>query len=99
MSRVLLSVEAESDLELLPIRLLERFEDDILMRLEAGDPWRVRETISGAKPLHQPEAGVFRIQTGDWRIKFRPVGDSFFVMEVKHRSVVYTKKRSQRRKG
>jgi mRNA interferase RelE/StbE len=79
---VLVTPEAERDLQKLPRSILERLEA-IWDRLER---W---PRVSGAKPLTGEWAGHFRLRTGDWRIIFRVEGSDVVVVRIMHRSRVY----------
>jgi mRNA interferase RelE/StbE len=45
--------------------------------------------VSGAKSLSGNLAGWYRIRTGDYRVRFRPVGDSVLIDKIGHRSEFY----------
>ena len=45
--------------------------------------------VSKAKPLRKEFAGQFRIRTGDYRVQFRPVGDTVTITKVGHRDGFY----------
>jgi mRNA interferase RelE/StbE len=82
MGRVLLTVEARRDVELLPVAIHARVAG-IFVRLAR---W---PDVSGAKPMRGALAGHYRIRTGDWRILFRVAGSDVVVVRVGHRSEVY----------
>ena len=45
--------------------------------------------VSGAKPLRHELKGCFRIRAGDWRVLFRPQGDTVIVFRIENRRDVY----------
>ena len=80
--RVLLSSEAQADLDALPVVIRAR----VLAIFERLTAW---PRVSGAKALSGVWAGHYRIRTGDWRIIFRLVKPNVIVVRIKHRSEVY----------
>jgi len=45
--------------------------------------------VSGAKPLSGPLAGYYRVRTGDYRVRFRVVGETVIIDKIGHRSTFY----------
>jgi len=45
--------------------------------------------VSGAKSLSGNLAGWYRIRTGDYRVRFRPVGEIILIDKIGHRSEFY----------
>ena len=80
--RVLLSAEAQADLDALPVVVRVR----VLAIFERLMTW---PRVSGAKPLSGVWVGHYRIRTGDWRIIFRLLKPNVIVVRIKHRSEVY----------
>ena len=80
--QVLLTPEAQTDLDKLPVVIRAR----VLKIVERLRSW---PDVSGAKALSGQLAGYFRIRTGDWRIVFQIVAPNVIVVRIKHRSQVY----------
>ena len=45
--------------------------------------------VSGAKPLRRELKGCFRVRAGDWRVLFRPQGDTVLVFRIDNRKDVH----------
>ena len=45
--------------------------------------------VSGAKPLRRELKGCFRVRVGDWRVLFRPQGDTVTIFRIDNRRDVY----------
>lgn len=45
--------------------------------------------VSGAKPLHGPLAGHYRIRTGDYRVQFRLEDQQVIIEKIGHRDGFY----------
>ncbi len=45
--------------------------------------------VSGAKPLGGKLKGHYRVRAGDWRIVFKPTGESVIVVRIANRRDVY----------
>jgi len=82
MATVVLTAEAARQFDQLPRtirarlnRLRERLED-----------W---PEVSGAKPLTGDLAGWYRLRTGDYRLRFRVVGERILVDKIGHRREFY----------
>jgi mRNA interferase RelE/StbE len=82
MAIVLLSAKAQEQMDRLPGGMLRRV-NDVLERLER---W---PQVSGAKPLRGDLAGSYRVRCGDWRVVFRPRGQTVVVTAVDNRRDVY----------
>ena len=82
MSTVLVTREAQSQFNALPVTVQARIEK-VFIRL---GKW---PAISGAKPLRGDLAGYYRIRTGDYRVQFRVAGDVVTVQKVGHHDGFY----------
>jgi len=45
--------------------------------------------VSGAKPLRGDLAGLYRVRTGDYRVRFRVEGERVLVERIGHRDRFY----------
>ena len=45
--------------------------------------------VSGVKPLRRELKGCFRVRVGDWRVLFRPQGNTVTIFRIDNRRVVY----------
>jgi mRNA interferase RelE/StbE len=82
MARVLLTPEAEHQMQRLP-RVIRYRLHDVVDRLEL---W---PSTSGAKPLRKELKGYYRIRVGDFRVVFRAVGEEVWIVRIEHRKDVY----------
>ncbi len=81
MANVLLTPEAQAQVDSLPLNVRHRVED-VIERLKF---WPM---VSGVKWLQHTWKGYGRIRVGDWRVIFQVVGD-VVVVRIAHRSEVY----------
>lgn len=79
---VLLTPDAQRDVDDLPATMRARLED-VIARLER---W---PDVSGCKPLRGEWKGHHRIRMGDWRVIFHVVTPAVIVVRIAHRSTVY----------
>jgi len=84
MATVEFAAEAKRELEDIPLTIRLRCYD-IIERL------RQWPSVSGAKPLRGELKGCFRIRTGDWRVVFKPVGSTVWIVKIDNRKDVYEK--------
>jgi mRNA-degrading endonuclease RelE of RelBE toxin-antitoxin system len=82
MATVFLTRAASKELGGAPVRIRERLHA-LLARLEK---W---PAVSGAKPLSGDLAGWYRLRTGDYRLRFRVVGETIIVDKIGHRREFY----------
>lgn len=82
MARVALTPRAARELDGLPKMIRLRF----LGLFERLESW---PAVSGAKPLSGTLTGRFRMRTGDYRLIFRPDGDTLIVERIGHRDGFY----------
>lgn len=82
MGRVLLTPEAQEQFDALPLTIKERVRK-LFRRLEA---W---PAVSGAKPLTGALVGWYRLRTGDYRLRFRAIGEQVIIDRIGHRKDVY----------
>lgn len=82
MATVALTPDAAEQFANLPRGIQPRV-NEVILRLEK---W---PNVSGAKPLRGQWAGNYRIRTGDYRIVFRPVGETVIVWRIADRKDVY----------
>lgn len=82
MVKVIISPEADREIGRMPRAIQIRF----LGVAERLQKW---PDVSGAKPLRRELKGLFRIRTGDYRIVFRPVGETLLIVRIDHRKDVY----------
>jgi mRNA-degrading endonuclease RelE of RelBE toxin-antitoxin system len=81
-AEVRLTPGAQEQFVALPLPIQARVQT-VIARL-AGWP-----RVSGAKPLRGELAGQYRVRTGDYRVQFRPVGDTVIVGKIGHRDGFY----------
>jgi mRNA-degrading endonuclease RelE of RelBE toxin-antitoxin system len=82
MAKVVLTPQAQRELNGLGRKIHFRITG-VLARLE---DW---PAVSGAKPLRHGLVGRYRIRTGDYRVQFRPEGQSIVVERIGHRDGFY----------
>ena len=82
MAKVVLTPEAREQFEELPLYVKGR----VLHVLERLKAW---PNVSGAKPLRGKLSGHYRMRTGDYRVQFRPEGDTVYVTRIGHRDGFY----------
>jgi mRNA-degrading endonuclease RelE of RelBE toxin-antitoxin system len=82
MVRVEITPEAQSQFLDVP----HGMQDRILAVFERLAAW---PKVSGAKPLRRELKGSFRIRAGDWRILFRPQGETILIFRIDNRRDVY----------
>ena len=82
MATVLMTSDAAGQLEQLPKEIHRR----VLKLLERLQAW---PAVSGAKPLRGNLAGYFRLRTGDYRLRFRPLPEKIVVDKIGHRKEFY----------
>jgi mRNA-degrading endonuclease RelE of RelBE toxin-antitoxin system len=81
MASVVLTLEAQAQVDKLPLGIRYRVQD-VIERLK---DWPM---VSGTKWLQHAWKGHARIRVGDWRVIFKVVGD-VVVVRIAHRSEVY----------
>ena len=82
MATVRLTAEAQEQVDGLPVVIQARVWTVIQRLADWPD-------VSGAKPLRKQLAGQYRVRTGDYRVQFKPVGDTVVVNRVGHRDGFY----------
>ncbi len=82
MATVIVTPDAMEELARLPAGIIARAEK-LLRRLQ---DW---PEVSGAKALSGPLAGHWRLRTGDYRLQFRPEGETVIVEKIGHRDKFY----------
>ena len=82
MAEVVLTAEAERQLEKLPMTIVDRMTR-LFGRLER---W---PNVSGAKPLRGNLSARYRMRTGDYRMQFRLEGERVVVEKIGHRDKFY----------
>ncbi len=82
MATVRLTAEAQKQVDELPVVIQARVFS-VIQRLAA---W---PQVSGAKPLRKKLAGQYRLRTGDYRVQFKPAGDTVVVNRIGHRDGFY----------
>ena len=82
MVRVEITAEAQSQFLEVP----NGMQDRILAVFERLADW---PDVSGAKPLRRELKGAFRVRAGDWRVLFRPRGETVLVFRIDNRRDVY----------
>ncbi|MDA1050112.1 MAG: type II toxin-antitoxin system RelE/ParE family toxin [Planctomycetota bacterium] len=82
MPNVVITRDAQSQLEELPVSIQTRMEK-VFQRL------RQWPSVSGAKPLRGDLAGRFRMRTGDYRVQFCVTGNVVTIEKVGHRDGFY----------
>jgi len=83
MAKVTLTPEAAEALDDLPLVIHAR----VLSLLERLAKW---PDVSGARPLTGPQAGRYRLRTGDYRLQFRVERRQVIVEKIGHRDRFYT---------
>ena len=82
MVRLTLNPDAARGFNDAPAGMIRRINE----ALERLEKW---PTVSGAKPLRGKLKGCYRLRCGDWRIVFRPVGETICVTAIDNRKDVY----------
>jgi mRNA interferase RelE/StbE len=82
MAYVSFTPEARQQLAELPKTIQERI-------VRIGERLKNWPAVSGCKPLSGSLAGWYRIRTGDYRVRFRVVGDLVSVDKIGHRKDFY----------
>jgi mRNA-degrading endonuclease RelE of RelBE toxin-antitoxin system len=82
MAKVLLTADAVGQVHRLPGGMIRRINET----MERLQNW---PDVSGAKALRRELKGHWRIRCGDWRIVFRPVGETVYIVGVDNRRDVY----------
>ena len=82
MATVTILVEAREQFLRLPSPIQKRVRD-VFARLAQ---W---PAVSGTKPLRRELKGCFRVRVGDWRVLFKPQGNTVAVFRIDNRRDVY----------
>jgi len=82
MVTVILTPDAQQQMDALPVKIHTRVRR-LLVRLEN---W---PEVSGARPLRGGLKGRWRMRTGDYRLQFRPHGETVVVEKIGHRDRFY----------
>jgi mRNA-degrading endonuclease RelE of RelBE toxin-antitoxin system len=82
MAKVLLSAEARSGFDALPLPVKVRVQS--LFERLANWP-----DVSGAKPLRGRLSGSYRLRTGDYRVQFHVASGDVVVDRIGHRDGFY----------
>ena len=82
MATVRLTAEAQEQVDVLPVVIQARVWA-VIQRLA---DW---PNVSGAKPLRKKLAGQYRLRTGNYRVQFKPAGDTVVVNKIGHRDGFY----------
>jgi mRNA-degrading endonuclease RelE of RelBE toxin-antitoxin system len=82
MARVTVTPEAASQFAALPRPIQTRI-------VQLFDRLRQWPRASGVKPLRGSLSGRYRLRTGDYRVRFRVVGDEVRIEKIGHRDQFY----------